>query len=637
MKLLCLSDKYTINVDTPYKDITVPDIITVVVETEDGAKEVVVEVLNLAINKPNLGGYKHIKTGVKYLHGYSQTGPPPPKVPPEMKNHRDTQTYLMRNRKLDMEYSRATQMASKDIYIPSVNDRILTAGPYETADEREARLNVEGKVKTIQRYFRAWKMRKALHELSDEYQRVVRLEQERLEAERLEDEARKRRDLVSKVFPMTLTDFAMLYSMVEKWKKAEMARISSMYCGPSKIAEFYLLLEKEVEILRSLEKLKLQVIEDLGHKKVIKFFKAIGKPIEWYSNYKSLHIYMDTLETQRGREYFTLYKSLVNKDLTTDQRLQVYCEIKTYLADHDCGESLQIIHLIDRVCQLMARGTSHRHLDALEKRIDATVLHHFKLPECNEGVTKHMHTVKMKKMKKGLAYCPRCQRFKTIDRFKLNGRTNKVKICSSCKWLDKAEEPWIDLLPYRFMLRQIRNYERLHHAASSVAFILQDKDIYHIVTNIWHSHSALSENNDVYQLRLVRWDVTKEWSPWNCILLTVEEASVHLRVRNLQDVYEEEFLKHIFNKHALARKHFPLLKAYDRHFTEMVRGDMRLDEESEYYNKPEPDCLFDLALSSTESSKNSSKCSQCSSDFNKSQSNVSDDLSEKQCEKCIYK
>ncbi|CAH1967712.1 unnamed protein product [Acanthoscelides obtectus] len=361
LKLICLSDKYTINVDTPYKDIQVPDIITVTVETEHGVKEVVVEVLNLAINKPNLGGYRHIKTGVKYPHGYSQTGPPPPKVPPEMKNHRDTQTYLMKNRKLDMEYTRATQMPNKGIYIPCVNDRIITAGPYETADEREARLDIDGKVRTIQRYFRAWKMRQSLHELSEEYRQRVRLEQERIERERLEDQARKRRDLVSKVFPMTLTDFAMLYSMVEKWKKAEIAKISSMYCGPSKIAEFYLLLEKEIDILRSLEKLKLQVVEDMGHKKVINFFKAIGKPIEWYSNYKSLHIYMDTLETQRGREYFKLYKTLVKKDLTTEEKLQVYCEIKTYLADHDCGESLQIIHLIDRVCQLMARGAEHRY------------------------------------------------------------------------------------------------------------------------------------------------------------------------------------------------------------------------------------------------------------------------------------
>lgn len=86
----------------------------------------------------------------------------------------------------------------------------------------------------------------------------------------------------------------------------------------------------------------------------------------------------------------------------------------------------------------------------------------------------------------------------------INCRLDKIKTCSSCKWLDKAEEPWIDLSPYKFILRQIRNYERLHKGKSSIAFILQDRDVHFIVTYIWHGHSALSECNDVYQLRLVR-------------------------------------------------------------------------------------------------------------------------------------
>lgn len=113
--------------------------------------KVVVEIENRAIEKPNLGGYRHIRTGVKYFHGYTQTGPPKGKVPPERKNHRDTQTYVVRHRKTQQDYSRATQVATRDIYLPSLSDKILTSGPYETAEEREKRLNVEGKVRTIQR------------------------------------------------------------------------------------------------------------------------------------------------------------------------------------------------------------------------------------------------------------------------------------------------------------------------------------------------------------------------------------------------------------------------------------------------------------------------------------------------------
>lgn len=152
LKILTNDDNFKIDVLNVYKDLVVPDILTVHVETEkEGEKDVVVEIENRAIEKPNLGGYKHVTTGVKYLHGYTQTGPPKSKVPPEKKNHRDTQTYFTRNRKTDMEYSRATQVATKDIYIPSISDKILTSGPYETADKREKRLDVIGKVRTIQR------------------------------------------------------------------------------------------------------------------------------------------------------------------------------------------------------------------------------------------------------------------------------------------------------------------------------------------------------------------------------------------------------------------------------------------------------------------------------------------------------
>lgn len=63
LKLLTNNDKYTINVEKPYEDITVPDIITVNVETGGGVKDVVVEIENRIMTKPYLGGYKNVKTG----------------------------------------------------------------------------------------------------------------------------------------------------------------------------------------------------------------------------------------------------------------------------------------------------------------------------------------------------------------------------------------------------------------------------------------------------------------------------------------------------------------------------------------------------------------------------------------------
>ncbi|KAF7270356.1 hypothetical protein GWI33_016682 [Rhynchophorus ferrugineus] len=595
-KLTSTDRNVKIPLEKAYKDMAVPDILTVRVEKDNEVSDVVVEIENKAIEKPYLGGYRDIQTGIQYHHSYTQTGPPKPRVAPEFKNHRDTQTYFTRNRKTEKEYCHATQVTTRGIYIPNTCDKIITAGPYETADERERRLDVEGKVRIIQRYFRVWMIKKKLKELSEEYHKRMRIAMEREQKDREEDDRRRKKDLVSKVFPMRTEDFAMLYNMVDRWKKSEIARITSLHCGAAKIAEFYLLLEKEIEILQSIEHLRMKVNRDIETKKIIDFFKAIGSPIEWDSSYKNIHISMDTLEAQKGREYFELYKRVCDKHATREEKLQTYLDIKMYLNSHRCGEKQEILNLIDRVSEFLARGMTGNCIKGLQKRIESLLLHHFKLVECNEGVTNHTNRTKFEQMQKNLIFCNRCQKMKNMDKFTIHARVEKMKTCTACKWLDKAEEPWIDLSPYKFILKQIRNYERLHHGTSSIAFIMQDRDIHHIITVIWHGHSALSECNDIYQLRLVRWDKEEEWSPWNCILLTMEEAKSHLRIENLSDIYEQEFISHIFNKHALARKYFKHLTNYDKHFTAFAKNDSKLDENSDYYTAGrKPECEINVS------------------------------------------
>mgnify|MGYP005983643491 FL=1 len=547
-----------LSVDQAYRSFyVVPDILTVRVQTSDeGIKDVVVEVVNKAITKPFLGGYFDKCSGLEYHHGYTQTPPPKPKVPPEMKSHRDTQTYDMRNRKIDLPYAQATQMARQDLYIPSVGDKILTAGPYETAEEREKRLDVEGKVRTIQRYFRAWLTKKRLKKYHEEYQKRLRLMLEREAEEKREDMERKKKDLISRVFPRTAADFSMLYAMTERWKKAEIKRIIEMHCGPARIAEFYLLLEKEIEILRSIEALRIKLKNDRKIQREIDFFKTIGDPWTFKSSYKNIPVEVDTLETQKGRTFRDLYQAVCDMSLDPSNRMLVLLELRRGFETHTCAVSNEVIELIDRACELLARGFTAGQFESLQKRIEALLLHHFELPECNEGVTNRYNRLSEKSMTQNLFYCEGCHKLKPIESYNVGIKTRAPKICATCKFIDRSKEPWIDISPYRFILRQIRKTERLLHAPSSIAFIIQDKDIYHIVTHIWHGHSALSECDNVYQLRLPRWDKTKDWAPWNCILLTLEEAKSHLRIERLEDVYDENLLSQVFNKHALAKKYF---------------------------------------------------------------------------------
>lgn len=70
---------------------------------------------------------------------------------------------------------------------------------------------------------------------------------------------------------------------------------------------------------------------------------------------------------------------------------------------------------------------------------------------------------------------------------------------------------------------------------------MQLQDIQYLVENIWAAQSALSAWNDLNDLVLVRWDKAMEWSPWNCILLTKDEAAAHLKLTSIEAVSKLHF------------------------------------------------------------------------------------------------
>lgn len=550
--------KHAISAELAYKDITIADVITVRVQTEcEGYKNVVVAIENKTIQKPFIGGYVNKTTLIEYHHAYTQTGPSPPKVPPENKNHRDTQTCFWRHRKTETNYSHATQMThSSTTWIPNINDKILVAGPYETAEEREKRIDVLDKIRKIQRWYRSWKLLKLVKFYSQEFRKRLVREQEDIARYNKSNERARRRELITKVFPRTKAEFASVYSMIERWKRSEIERISKNYCGPSKIAEFYTLLDREVEMLRTLETHRTKLRSDMKLKKDMQFFEAISNPIKWNSNYKNIPIEMDTVETQKGREYYQSFKEFCYSGPNSEKRLQALLNVKISLQDHICPLATELVNLINRACELTARGMRDKHLDMLYKRIRSMMIRHYQQPECNEGVTGHKLKTKEQHMENNLFYCQRCQKLRTSESFTLDSRVRILNICSTCMWFDKSAEPWINLSPYRFMLRTIRREERMKRATSSYAFILQDRDIFYLVNNIWHGTSAVSENHNVYQLHLCRWLRFEDWSPWNCILLTRDEAKSHLQVRELETVYDQQFISKVNSLHKLARRHF---------------------------------------------------------------------------------
>lgn len=148
-----------------YASFVLNDVITVHVPAtmrRDGcAKNLLVEIENRAIVKPFIGGYVHKKTGVEYHDAFSQTGPTDDQISKlQDKLTRDTQTVEVAVTAADTNLDHAVQVygdAKKFTYEPSRHEGYeIIAEAYETFEEKQKKMDLERKVRLIQRNFRRY-------------------------------------------------------------------------------------------------------------------------------------------------------------------------------------------------------------------------------------------------------------------------------------------------------------------------------------------------------------------------------------------------------------------------------------------------------------------------------------------------
>merc|ERR1739842_195030 len=130
---------------------------------------------------------------------------------------------------------------------------------------------------------------------------------------------------------------------------------------------------------------------------------------------------------------------------------------------------------------------------------------------------------------------------------------------------------------YRIMLRSLRHKEAEYKdSAGRTAFLIQEKDLQYLVESIWVSQSILSAWEDIGDLEFVRWNKDEEWTPWNCILLTKDEAIAHLRLEHLSQAYGDVFMEKIRHKHTLACIYFSKLPGMSEQLRNKTSGSARM-------------------------------------------------------------
>ena len=86
----------------------------------------------------------------------------------------------------------------------------------------------------------------------------------------------------------------------------------------------------------------------------------------------------------------------------------------------------------------------------------------------------------------------------------------------------------------------------------------------------------------------------EEWSPWNCVLLTKEEAAAHRQIDDPLDHYDSIFLRKVASKHDTARNHFlrlPWLVKYVKAKTTKEKRESILGEQgTDGYGKEPRSC-----------------------------------------------
>lgn len=167
-------------------------------------------------------------------------------------------------------------------------------------------------------------------------------------------------------------------------------------------------------------------------------------------------------------------------------------------------------------------------------------------------------------------HCRSCQRYLRSANFSLAASTHLSSRCRGCVTLDNIARSRDDFSFYKNILQRLRDDEQQLNRDNKIPFLLQVclifslsqlrrfmfyagkvkyfpsspleclfvqvEDMQYLVEVIWALCSAFNGGGSIYNLVFVRWDRRRDWSPWNCILLSKEETSAHLEVQDVTKV-----------------------------------------------------------------------------------------------------
>ncbi|XP_043084759.1 IQ and ubiquitin-like domain-containing protein isoform X2 [Puntigrus tetrazona] len=551
-------ENYPMRPIKPQQEYNMPDVITVRVQT-GSYQDVVVEIERATRGKAFLGGYRHRVTKAEYHHAAVQTRPKKrPDKGVEMFS-RDAQTVVLKNQDQQCSKNASTQMTKIGCYVSNMEDKLITPGTYITAGEYHSkRLRA---VVTLQSYVRRWLAKCFTDSLRRaKEQHLTWLENEK-RRKKEEKEQQIRDEYYRRMNPESKADFDLLYNALKKWRMEEVEHINVTLSGAERKAALCALLEQETQFISSIERHRMAAGTRNQDKAIQAFLNKCAEPKKWRAFDGSV-TQMDTQFTIRAKELRDLYSSITQPQFTKDERLDVLLTLKHTVKEHNCKLTQDIVDLIDREVDLLMRGIKKSNLEGLRKRIATLFLQYIKTPAFNPQVSKFLRVPQdPADLKKNIYLCRGCNEYQSSTDFSLKTNASSVGLCRRCMDLDNEARRREDFCLYKNILRCLRESEAECSPEAKITYLLQEQDLRYLVDVLWGAQSALSGWKDLHDLLLVRWEKHLNWSPWNCILLTKDEAAAHHKLENIDKAYDVVVIRNVKQKHALAKKYFSQIPA----------------------------------------------------------------------------
>lgn len=130
---------------------------------------------------------------------------------------------------------------------------------------------------------RGWFARRRTNALRDQQNKIQQEQLEKEEDFRRQEEVRHKKEIERRTHPRTKEDFNILYEELELWRTNEIQKIkeSKTMSEEEKKNALKSVLNKETDLLQTIDRLKIIANHKNKDEKINKFLKAISDPKKW--------------------------------------------------------------------------------------------------------------------------------------------------------------------------------------------------------------------------------------------------------------------------------------------------------------------------------------------------------------------